>query len=317
MTKRLNEIVVLRPVIIFSIIIGHAFAVYSGAWSNNYNLIMIPAYTWVNPFFISFQLYSFVFISGFLYANQRNRILTTSFFSFSLKKAKRLLLPSLLFGSLFSVILHQFSIQTVLNGYQHLWFLPMLFWCFVFVRGFDCIKNKKIRYTIMVLIYLSLIVLDHFLFLPYGLKNSIRYIPFFILGSIVYVIRHRIKVVSWYKLSFVGALYLAVWFLNYCELSLRMLSLICIVGGVIISLLFAIKVQNNRIIYSTCVKIGKYCFGLYIFHQFFMVLFIGYLSQMNISSYILPFVLFFLSVFCSFFILKVLFRFRIIYNILA
>ena len=65
-SKVLNEIVLIRPICILCIIIGHAFAVYSGAWIAP-DIRHIDIYKYVNPLFISFQLAAFVYISGYLF----------------------------------------------------------------------------------------------------------------------------------------------------------------------------------------------------------------------------------------------------------
>ena len=64
--QMLPEIILMRPICILSIIIGHAFAIYSGAWGGS-SIPYVKEYQYVNPIFISFQLCAFVFISGYLF----------------------------------------------------------------------------------------------------------------------------------------------------------------------------------------------------------------------------------------------------------
>ncbi|WP_459186839.1 hypothetical protein ACGE0T_11805 [Parabacteroides sp. APC149_11_2_Y6] len=68
----LNEVYIIRPILILCIVIGHSFAIYSGAWENVEALTEnVPlVYKWLNPFFISFTLQAFVVISGYLFAYQ-------------------------------------------------------------------------------------------------------------------------------------------------------------------------------------------------------------------------------------------------------
>ena len=63
------EVAIMRPILILCIVIGHSFAIFSGAWPNPFEdktVLGSPIYSSVNPLFISFQLAGFVFISGYV-----------------------------------------------------------------------------------------------------------------------------------------------------------------------------------------------------------------------------------------------------------
>lgn len=96
--KLLSEIVLMRPICILSILIGHVFAVYSGAWDMPKDLINIPFYKYFNFIFIAGQLPAFVFISGYLFEYKHDVIYGKSFLSFFNNKIRRILFPCFVFG---------------------------------------------------------------------------------------------------------------------------------------------------------------------------------------------------------------------------
>lgn len=134
---RLNDVTVMRVALILLLVLYHSFAPWCGNWeavteggNTGYFLIGKGAY--------SFFLESFVFISGLLAAfgaSRRPESLDAS--HMVVKKAKRLLLPSVIFSAVYYLLFYDLEVSkssivySVLNGCGHLWFLPMLFWCFV------------------------------------------------------------------------------------------------------------------------------------------------------------------------------------------
>lgn len=97
--KNLDEVSLIRPILIVLLVLYHAFAPWCGAWSafNGYEPNEI--YWWIGKSAYSFLLPMFVFISGYIWAFQRealNKIDT--FKQLAIKKFKRLYVPSLLFS---------------------------------------------------------------------------------------------------------------------------------------------------------------------------------------------------------------------------
>ena len=97
----LGNIAVIRLVLILCIVIGHAFAIFSGAWSGIESIDIHEAcafYKFINPIFISFQLPAFVFISGYLLGKNKVKVDEKNFV---VQKFKRLYVPALVFGVLY------------------------------------------------------------------------------------------------------------------------------------------------------------------------------------------------------------------------
>ena len=83
----LGEVVIIRPVLILSIVIGHAFAIYSGAWIAPEYIEHVKWYESINPIFINFQLAAFVFISGYLFEFKKNKVNEPGFVMHKFKRS--------------------------------------------------------------------------------------------------------------------------------------------------------------------------------------------------------------------------------------
>ena len=135
------DVVAIRLSLIFLLVVYHALCIFTGAWDSPYTpAINIPTYDWLGMLMHSFRLETMVFISGLLLGyNASKKPNALSFNSCVVKKAKRILLPCLLFGIIYYVMFYDLQaswyniIWKLLNGCGHLWFLPMIFWCFVLV----------------------------------------------------------------------------------------------------------------------------------------------------------------------------------------
>jgi fucose 4-O-acetylase-like acetyltransferase len=133
----LQDVVLLRVIVIFLLVIYHAFIIYSHGWKEPVVFQENSVYWWMAKFSYSFMLETFVFISGYLLAYQAiNGKLQEVFWHFTKKKASRLVLPCLIFSIIYFLMFRDYSLSVVYkdiyNGsVGHLWFLPMLFWCYL------------------------------------------------------------------------------------------------------------------------------------------------------------------------------------------
>ena len=139
MGKYLLDAVVIRPLIIGIVVIYHAFIIYSGGWEEPVGFQPVKWYGWIAKFFNTFQMPAIIFVSGYIYGYQQ---LTLGRFDslkdIVIKKFKRLVLPSVFFSLIYFFMFYRWedytflsSVLKILSGVGHLWFLPMLFWCFV------------------------------------------------------------------------------------------------------------------------------------------------------------------------------------------
>lgn len=97
--QKLQEVLLIRPILIVLLVVYHAFIIYAGGWSQPDGFVPHEGYAWIARFSYSFMLEMFVFISGYVWAYQRlelNRQI--SFGKLVQQKSKRLLLPSVVFS---------------------------------------------------------------------------------------------------------------------------------------------------------------------------------------------------------------------------
>lgn len=169
-----------------------------------------------------------------------------------------------------------------------MWFLPMLFWCFVL--GWPVMKyNIGNIYIWILLVGLALI---SYIPLPFRLATAFYYLPFFIGGGILYrfysgVIKNSItlnRVVGlWilFLLLFVGLTicndYLALLADNMSLLhkalvfsAMKATQIAYSAVGVMSLYCTAVWYTKNHNMNPHIIAFGKYCFGIYLFQQFML-----------------------------------------------
>lgn len=295
MQERLHEIDILRPLTIVLLVVMHAFTMYAGNWDYPEGIHDVRAYFWVQKISFSCMLEMFVFISGYILGYQvYSRHKHYTFGSILVNKLRRLMLPSVLFSLLYIVCFtsyipdHAWTRITyqALAGMAHLWFLPMLFWCFL-------ISHVLLQWNINDLAKLGLLlVLSLFshLPLPLQLNMSCYYMFFFYLGIVMY--RHRGSLKQYAEKNIIG---IAVSLIGYIAIvilftrTIESLSLVqpsdrfekllllaqinaCKIvyatAGVMLLYMLAIYYTSRASVNKYIVSFNYYCFSIYIFHQF-------------------------------------------------
>ena len=183
-TRRLWEVDVIRPLSIFLVLVLHSFTIYWGKWTPPVGFVPCVTYKWIAAFSFSFTMELFVLLSGYIFGYQ----IFVQKKDFNLKslvknKVNRLIYPALFFGVIYALIFYWQrapfnAIYSVLQGAGHLWFLVMLFWCFIL--GFLLLKaempeKNKFR-ILLVAILISTVSL------PLRLDKALYYLFFFYLG---------------------------------------------------------------------------------------------------------------------------------------
>ena len=189
--KYLYDIAIMRPIIILLVVIYHSFAMYAGVWAAPDGLQEVPLYLWICKFAQGFHIEGMAFIAGYVYAFQCLSLKKiSSFGTFVLKKAKRLFIPSVVFGILYyflyifdvvSFDLIGFVIQ-ILTGVGHLWYLPMLFWCFI---GLWVIDHYQLS-SWWLLLLLAIVSICPGLPIPFGFANVPHFLFYCYLGYWLY-----------------------------------------------------------------------------------------------------------------------------------
>ena len=113
----LLDVAAIRIILILLLVMYHALCPFTGNWGQ------LEGMTFISGLLLGFSLY------------RRNNTFNLGKSIF--KKAKRILLPCFFFGIIYYLCFYDISanltsiVYKILNGCGHLWFLPMIFWCFV------------------------------------------------------------------------------------------------------------------------------------------------------------------------------------------
>ncbi len=185
----LSNVSIIRPILLVLLVFYHAFAIYSGAWAPIEGYPEVPAYWWLDKLSYAFMLEMFVFISGYVFGFQ---VRTKGEEKLKAKnllwgKFKRLMIPCMVFSLLYILLFGnitqpvQKTLYGLVNGVGHMWFLPMLFWCFVGVWVIE--KLHLIPKVILPILVVASLV--SFLPLPLRLGSTLYYMFFFYVGYIL------------------------------------------------------------------------------------------------------------------------------------
>ena len=233
----------------------------------------------------------FVFISSYVFSFKEETIgRKESIWPVIIKKAKRLYLPSILFSLIYIPLAPKsilgnvvYNIQLILNGIGHMWFLPMLFWCFPILWLLFKIRFIWLRFAISFLFAIA-----PTLSLPLQVGAALNYSFYFLLGYELYkkkndyygylriVITWLIFITLFIGFTIIKNKYLTTnsedtFITQVIVLSAnKFATLIYSTLGIIAMLMTAISVTSRNSISPMIVKIGTYCFGVYIFQQFIL-----------------------------------------------
>lgn len=148
--RLLYEISYIRPLIIFLLIIYHVFEMYDGRGDLPESIDHIGLYRYVSLLISGFRIEAIAVVAGYVFAFQSlslNR--SETFTQFAKKKFFRLIVPCIVFSIFYYLIFfinEPFTVAKFLiaitRGCSHLWFLPMLFWCFLGIWIIDRYKPK-------------------------------------------------------------------------------------------------------------------------------------------------------------------------------
>lgn len=206
-------------------------------------------------------------------------------------KLKRLILPSVIFSLLYFLFFCEYKsldnlVYSILNGCGHMWFLPMLFWCFLGCWFLEYVRiNDGFKFLFLVFLNLCWHVS-----IPLRISSAISYIVYFYGGFLVYKycdrfitrIRTLHLVLGWIvffivfiilrpmKESLVIDEQNGIW-LNQMMLSARSVcQLVYASIGTLVFYITAVWYTRQHIINHFTVKLASCCFGIYLVHQFIL-----------------------------------------------
>jgi len=319
MKDYLYEVIPIRLFLIVMLVFYHAFCIFSGAWAPIESYPEIPIYSILDKLSYACLLETFVFISGYIlgYQVKKKGVIALSANSIFIKKFKRLIIPSILFSFLYVLLLGNITqpiIQTLyslINGVGHMWFLPMLFWCFV---GVYVIEKMELRSNIVLGILFFMMFLTA-MPLPFRIGTSFYYLLFFYIGYSFQKLEWKLpqnKSLFVFSVCLFVVLFVLKLQIDSIDrggvLTLKILLYVsnimtralCAGAGIIILLYGATRVINYVSMgSSSLVYLSNCCFGVYLFQQF--VLKFIYNSELPyiLSPYLLPWVSFVVSLLVS------------------
>lgn len=314
----LTDVVIIRPILVVLLVFYHAFAIYSGGWTPLTGFPEIKLYWWLDKLSYAFMLEMFVLISGYVFGYQvrvkgEEKLQAKNLF---IGKFKRLMLPSLVFSTLYFLCFRDFAEQSlwaifyeIVIGVGHMWFLPMLFSCFVCLWIIEKLHIKfKIVFPLLFLLSISPLPP-----LPLNLRLTSYYILFFYLGY--YIQRHNIGLnryynkknafilsvvfiflfisLTWLNNSFTAmiednnSMFAKIAAISFNKLSKILYSITGIAAVFSIIGTKKINVTNNKWLF----EIGALCMGVYLSQQFILVTLYHYTNLPSLlGPYILPWV---------------------------
>ena len=269
--KRLDDISILRVFCILIVVFFHCYQMmWAPAHFPHVSAVYKDLYFYpVQCGIINVAMPLFVFISGYLffYLLQQGKYSTWS--NLLNKKGLRMWAPYIAFCLLFMVVTNNWHPLYLLTGtYGHLWFLPMIFWCFIVGYG---VCKAKLKLPIK-MFFLLIAFCGTFtpMFLPslVGIQFISRWFYWFYLGMLVYEY-HKVvfSYISKYKLYIPLLItYALVAYLLPVEYADYTWFCVFTVTGCILSIIYLMNaIEWNRYrITSLLVKLSSYSFGIYI-----------------------------------------------------
>lgn len=324
----LDEVSFIRPILIVLLVLYHAFCPWTGAWEPFDGFEPIVTYQWIADTAYSFMLPMFVFISGYVWAFQRETLnKKDSLLKLIKKKAKRLIVPSVIFSFLYVVLFRNFKsclsigggislIYNLLCGVGHMWFLPMLFWCFVLSWALLQVKSNTVKYCLLVLL-----VIISILPIPLRLGNAFYYLLFFQMGYDTLVHKNLVSkrsstsclILLWtaFAVTFILGILAKNNLQEYADgcssmimkavtiESRSFLTIVYSVIGTAVMYLTALRFTSSHSLPKWVIRLGNLCFGVYLFQQFILQFLYYYTTLPQMLGFSLPWVGFIITLFVS------------------
>lgn len=288
----LDHLDFLRGLCVLTVVVFHcyAFLTHGHFPAMRETYLQFDRINYCGPIVVAMPL--FTFISGFLYAYLRNLGKYSKYLPFIKNKSKRLLLPFIFFVTFFCITteFQQTDLTTLIKhighciafgAYNHLWYLPVLFWCFIIIRIFERLSNSKIvllLFLVIAYILAFVIPVSGFLF---NLGKVAPWLYWFLLGFAYFKLRGELsliiantnrKVIALASVCVcVIGLIVCFGFPDYKKPQFNAVEIL-IVSIAIIALFFTFdelsKYKNAKNIFTIKIvkSVSKYSFGIYIFH---------------------------------------------------
>lgn len=288
MKKEYNYgIAILRLISIIIVVFFHAYGMtYANHLPVNIASIYQNQYEAFNQsYLINIAMPLFTVISGYLFCGQLFKKKYSSFINLIWQKVKRLLIPFYFFTVLFMITTNSISLPPFYTGgYWHLWYLPMLFWCFIitYFLHYIVLRNKKIEFCVL-LLFFFLVLVDKFLPRFLGLYNVTKWYYWFYLG---YIVKHYesniFLAIKQYHLIYIAFIvYFITGILLYSEYGKDTIHGLIASTVAIVCIWYLVRLIDwqNLPINSLLMSFSSCSFGIYIFHNWLEMYMLSNIAQ--------------------------------------
>jgi hypothetical protein len=307
----------------------HSFTVFGGGWPPFEGFVPCEMYKWLSRLSYSFLLETFTFVSGYVYAFQKYDLhKEDNLKKLVVKKVQRLLFPSVVFSILYAQLINGDNLLNgdsfgstlikLLSGIGHMWYLPILFWCFVFVFFVNKL-NLNTKFLLGLFVVFAVLPLPN---LPFRLSQLPYFFFFFYLGKVYWLNRGKFfsnltlqKILSLWLLFAVMFVGLRTLKANVTEISEGNIWVvqkgILIVVSKACQLFYAffgltaiyatgLFVTSKYKLSGWYISLGNLCFGVYIYQEFILK-YLYYFSELpqNCHPLVLPWMGFIISIIFS------------------
>lgn len=299
-----SNISLLRIIAICAIVFAHSYDYY-GLWESFFPGTEHIDYERERSFMCETALDIFVLISGYLYAANLFKGKYQQTLPFLRDKVYRLVIPYFVWGIIMTLLFPDW--MTILNffsGCHHLWFLLMLFGCFVLIRFVRIEKLQSIMswggvILLAIMLYPILTYLLHRIPNIFTWQTIVRYFYGFLIGCFIAWLEKTNKckvsnerIIFYSQVLFIIAVVLNVTFLPKYFKYIKVIP-------IFLSLFFLLLYLNKSITFTLpkwLYSIDKNSMGIYLIHQiliFEVLLYVpGYQKFMDAYHVLAPILLF-------------------------
>lgn len=220
----------------------------------------------------SFHMPLFIFLSGLFAYKGMDKTSWKYIWHFLQKKAVRILLPFIVVGGFYSILVEH-SFTAVLTGeFGGYWFLPALFYCMVFGLFQRCLavrwggKTKELIFFILVWGIASL-VWKAKLPVPYWLA-ALKMFPYFMAGH--YFAQYRLLSNGCLKMQWVQTAAILLYILAMAVSIKTNIHFVNLTGIFAIVILLNLFATHSEVLPKWLSVVGKYSLEIYVLHWFFL-----------------------------------------------
>lgn len=190
----LHNCILIKMVLMLLIVVGHSTIFWTGDWFTCNPVIPSGGLGGLSKWLNSFHTYTFVLVSGYIFAKKMIGGGYPQYIPFLIKKVKRLLIPYAFTALVWVIPITQLFFHY--DGYDlmkkyvlcsspsQLWFLWMLFWIFVIAYGmWKLLSGSKVwGITSALICYVVGVVGGHLFPNVFCIWTALQYIVFFYIG---------------------------------------------------------------------------------------------------------------------------------------